>query len=84
MLEQAKPASRLIRSKKDLDTFLKQQREPVFMTCASELSDIYAAHDSLANAGRESPLTFVHTFSSDVASSIGLQLNSAAILTPER
>ena len=85
MLEQAKPASREVKSKKDLDIFLKQQMEPVFMTSASApSSSIYAHHDSLANAGRESPLTFAHTFNAEVVSTLGLHWESSAILTPER
>ena len=85
MLEQAQPASRQISSKKELDNFLKYQRDPVFITVSADsASDAYATHDSLANAGRESPLTFVHSFSNEVASSLGLQQNSGAILTPQR
>ena len=85
MLEQAKPASRQISSKKELDNLLKYQRDPVFITVSADsTTDAYTAHDSLANAGRESPLTFVHSFSSEVSSSLGLQQNSAAILTPQR
>ena len=85
MLEQAKPASHQINSKKELDSFLKNQRDPVFIiVSADSASDAYATHDSLANAGRESPLTFAHSFSDEVASSLGLQKNSAAILTPQR
>ena len=85
MLNQAKPASRLINSKRELDSFLKLQRDPVFITVSADsASDVYTTHDSLANAGRESPLTFAHSFSDEVASSLGLQKNSAAILTPQR
>ena len=85
MLEQAKPASRDIKSKKDLDIFLKQQFDPVFITCvADQASHIYSQHDNLANAGRESPLTFAHTFSSEVVSSLGLVPETSAILTPQR
>ncbi len=85
MLNQAKPASRQINSKRELDSFLKLQRDPVFITVSADsASDAYATHDSLANAGRESPLTFAHSFSDEVASSLGLKKNSAAILTPQR
>lgn len=85
MLEQAKPASRQINSKKELDSFLKNQRDPVFITVSADsASDAYTTHDSLANAGRESPLTFIHSFSDEVSSSLGLQKNLAAILTPQR
>ena len=85
MLEQAQPASREITSKKDMDIFMKNQVDPVFMTLASSSSaDVYNNHDSLANLGRESPLTFVHTFSSEVVSSIGIGTDTSAILTPER
>lgn len=85
MLEQAQPASHQIRSKKELDNFLKYQGDPVFITVtADSATNEYTAHDNLANAGRESPLTFAHSFSDEVAKSLGLAQNSAAILTPQR
>ena len=85
MLEQAKPASREVKSKKDLEIFLKHQMEPVLITSTSApSSSVYVLHDTLANAGRESPLTFAHTFNTEVVSTLGLQLESSAILTPER
>ena len=85
MMEQAKPASRQLSTKRELDNFLKYQRDPVFITVSADsASDAYTIHDGLANAGRESPLTFAHSFSDEVASSLGLQQNSAAILTPHK
>ena len=84
MLEQAKPASTLIETNKQFEQFLKSHQDPVVVTFASSKEDsVYKGHDNMANAGRESPLTFGHSFNTQLAHHYELKERDTAIFTSQ-
>lgn len=79
MLEQNQPASSMVTSLKEVYQLLRSTNSPLVVSC----SDTQDKFFHLANEGRRSPLTFVHTDSHELCSSIGLEYGTYGILKPD-
>ena len=79
MLEQSQPASSLVTSVSEVHHILHSTNLPLVLACSDTLDTFI----DMANEGRESPLTFVHTDSRELCASVGLEYGATGILKPD-
>ena len=84
MMQQARPASREVASRRELSTLRKDILDPLIVTFASNEEDpVLRAHLAAADEGRGQPVLFAHCLSVEVAASYGLGGGDTAIFTPK-
>lgn len=84
MLQQSEPASQELSNKKELNLLLKGDTAIVVAFLDSDTSPLIEIYMEVANAGREEPLTFLHSFNTALAASFSLEQEVIAVFLPKR